>query len=142
MNVTKPSSKASSSTINFSIIFVYCVMIGSVCISCSSLDDRQESLKKLGTNTFDQHLWKISDDYVRGTMIYDFLKANYPITNKSRSFIISQLGNSTGYFEYDINPAYYIGGSQKERSPDSHMIVFIIDSDTKKVSDILVNPES
>jgi hypothetical protein len=74
-------------------------------------------------------------------MIYDFLQKNAPITNKDRNFIIRHLGESTGYFEYDINPAYYVGDSFKDGKDKTQLIAFIIDRETGKVSDIMVYPE-
>jgi len=109
--------------------------------SCSSLDNRQESLAKLGNAEFNPNVWAISNEYVRGTMIHDFLKKNSSITEKDRSFIIQQLGNSTAYFEYDVNPAYYIGNSLKVGHLKAYLVAFIIDQQTGKVRDIQVYPE-
>ncbi|WP_459825852.1 hypothetical protein [Desulfomicrobium salsuginis] len=109
--------------------------------SCSSLDNRQESLAKLGNAEFNPDVWAISNEYVRGTMIHDFLVKNSPITDKDRSFIIHQLGNSTAYFEYDVNPAYYIGNSPKVGHLKAYLVAFIIDQQTGKVRDIQVYPE-
>lgn len=110
-------------------------------VSCSSLDDRQESLAKFGRGEFDPEEWAISNEYVRGTMIYDFIMKNAPTTSKDRDFIIDQLGNGTAYFEYDINPAYYIGNSPKGDHLKGYLIAFIVDHETGKVRDILVYPE-
>jgi serine/threonine protein kinase len=109
--------------------------------SCSSLDNRQESLAKFGNVEFNPDVWAISNEYVRGTMIHDFLKQNSPITDKDRSFIIHQLGNSTAYFEYDVNPAYYIGSSPKVGRLKAYLVAFIIDQQTGRVRDIQVYPE-
>lgn len=141
MNVTKLFSKANSNITNhFSRFFCY-VSIIVMAASCSSLDNRQESLAKLGNAEFNPDVWAISNEYVRGTMIHDFLKKNSPITDKDRSFIIHQLGNSTAYFEYDVNPAYYIGSSPKVGHLKAHLVAFIIDQKTGKVRDIQVYPE-
>lgn len=141
MNATRRFSKASSSIIDFVRILICCTLIAVTGGACSSLDDRQESLKKLGTDTFDANIWAISNAHVRGRMIYDFLQINAPITNKDRNFIIRHLGESTGYFEYDINPAYYVGYSSQDGKDKTQLIAFIIDRETEKVSDIMVYPE-
>ena len=141
MNATRRFSKASSSIIDLVRILICCTLIAVTGMSCSSLDDRQESLKKLGTDTFDSNVWSISNAHVRGRMIYDFLQKNAPITNKDRNFIIRHLGESTGYFEYDINPAYYVGNASQGGKDKAQLIAFIIDLESGKVSDILMYPE-
>ena len=141
MNATRRSSKASSSIIDFVRALICCALITASGLSCSSLDDRQKSLKKLGSDTFDPNLWATSNDHIRGRMIYDFLYINAPIKNKDRNFIIRNLGNSTGYFEYDINPAYYVGGAPQGGKDKAHLVVFVIDRESGRVSDILVRPE-
>lgn len=141
MNVTKLFSKANSNITNHYRRFICCVSIIVMAASCSSLDNRQESLEKLGNAEFNPDVWAISNEYVRGTMIHDFLKQNSPITDKDRSFIIHQLGNSTAYFEYDVNPAYYIGSSPKVGRLKAYLVAFIIDQQTGRVRDIQVYPE-
>ena len=141
MNVTKLFSKANSNITNHLSRFICCVSIIVMAASCSSLDNRQESLAKLGNAEFNPDVWAISNEYVRGTMIHDFLIQNSPITDKDRSFIIHQLGNSTAYFEYDVNPAYYIGSSPKVGHLKAYLVAFIIDQKTGKVRDIQVYPE-
>ena len=141
MNVTKLFRKANSNITNHLSRFICCVSIIVMAASCSSLNNRQESLAKLGNAEFNPDVWAISNEYVRGTMIHDFLKQNSPITDKDRSFIIHQLGNSTAYFEYDVNPAYYIGSSPKVGHLKAYLVAFIIDQKTGKVRDIQVYPE-
>ena len=141
MNVTRLFSKVNSSFTNYLGRFICCFSIIAMAASCSSLDSRQESLAKLGNAEFNPDVWAISSEYVRGTMIHDFLEKNSPITNKDRSFIIHQLGNSTAYFEYDVNPAYYIGSSPKVGHLKAYLVAFIIDQQTGKVRDIQVYPE-
>ena len=141
MNSTRRFSKASSNIIDFVRALICCALITASGLSCSSLDDRQESLKKLGSDTFDPNVWATSNEHIRGRMIYDFLQINAPITNKDRSFIIRNLGDSTGYFEYDINPAYYVGDNSQRGRHEVHLVAFIIDQESGKVSDILVSPE-
>lgn len=141
MNVTKLFSKANSNITKHLIRYFCCFSIIIITASCSSLDNRQESLAKFGKAEFYPNVWAISNDYVRGTMIHDFLKKNSPITDKDRSFIIHQLGNSTAYFEYDVNPAYYIGSSPKVGQLKAYLVAFIIDQETGKVCDIQVYPE-
>ncbi len=108
--------------------------------SCSSTS-KEESLKKLGEQTFDSKVWLNANEAKRGAMIYDFIKKNTPITDKNREFIISQLGKSTGYYEYDHNLAYYIGSKPPNSNIKAYLIAFIIDHENNKVKDIYIHPE-
>jgi hypothetical protein len=109
--------------------------------SCSRLNDRIEKLRRFGTSEFDSYVWSISNEYIRGTMIYDFVTSNSPITDKNFDFILRNLGNSTGYYEYDMNPAYYIGSKPIETDARIYLIAFVIDHESGRVRDIRIRPE-
>jgi len=74
-------------------------------------------------------------------MIYDFVTSNSPITDKNFDFILRNLGNSTGYYEYDMNPAYYIGSKPIETDARIYLIAFVIDHESGRVRDIRIRPE-
>lgn len=76
----------------------------------------------------------------RGKMIYNFIKTNEPITDKSRDFIISHLGESTGYHDYDSYPAYYVGPKPPDSEAEAYLVAFIIDHKTNKVRSIYIEP--
>lgn len=141
MNATRLSSKANSNIIRQLGNVVCCVSLIVMLVSCSSLDDRQESLAQFGRAEFDPDVWAISNESVRGTMIHDFLMKNAPISSKDRNFVIRQLGNGTAYFEYDLNPAYFIGSHPKGGQLKAYLIAFIIEQKTGKVRDIQVHPQ-
>lgn len=130
-----------SNTIEFIykiIIFIFFIFVVG---ACSSLNDRVDQLRFFGTEKFDHDLWSKSNEYTRGTMIYDFVSKNALVTDASRKFIVESLGNSTGYYEYDLNPAYYIGPKPKGSEARAYMIAFIIDHKSGKVRDIYIHPE-
>ena len=95
---------------------------------------------RLGTETFDSQKWAHADGQERGRMIYDFMHRNTPITNKHRSFIISQLGESTGYYDYDHFPAYYIGPKPPNSNAKAYLFAFTIDHKTDQVTGIYIEP--
>jgi hypothetical protein len=111
------------------------------CTACSSLNEKVEQLRFFGNKEFDQKVWSFSNEYVRGTMIYDFLSRNSPITDRSFEFVLNNLGSSTGYYEYDLYPAYYIGPKPKEGDAKAYLIAFIIDHKSGQVRDIHIHPE-
>ena len=78
---------------------------------------------------------------MRGSMIYDFFKRNSPIIGKSDVFIISQLGNSTGYHDYESNPAYYIGPKPPGSNAKAYLLAFIVDHNTRKITEIYIEPK-
>ena len=108
-------------------------------LACSS-DRAVESLKKLGTEAFNAQGWAHASEQERGTMIYDFIQMNSPITNKDRSFIISQLGENTGYYDYDHFPAYYIGPRPPDSNAKAYLIAFTINHKTNRVTSVHVEP--
>ena len=108
-------------------------------LSCSS-DRVAESLKELGTEPYDASRWAHASEQERGRMIYDFIRTNSPITNKDRSFIISQLGENTGYYDYDHFPAYYIGQKPPNSDAKAYLIVFLVDHKTERVTGIQIEP--
>ena len=121
------------------LYFAYFALV--LTVACSSLEDRQESLKMFGSAKFNAHLWAASNEYVRGTMIYDFVSSNAPITDRSREFIVSALGGNTGYHEYGYYPAYYVGPEPPEGNARAYLVAFIIDPESGNVCDIHIHPE-
>lgn len=95
----------------------------------------------LGTDNFTRDRWAKSDEAARGKMIYDFIKRNDPITNKNRKFIVDQLGESTGYHDYDSYPAYYVGPKPLNSDAKAYLVAFVIDHITGNVTRIHIEPE-
>jgi hypothetical protein len=108
--------------------------------SCS-MDGKIESLKNLGTKEFSSIIWMSADELERGKMIHDFLKKNSPITDKTRGFIIEQLGPNTGYHLYDSFPAYYVGPPPPNNHVKAYLIAFTIDHASEKITNIFIDPK-
>lgn len=108
--------------------------------SCTA-NNKIESLRRLGAEEFSSDKWSKADEIGRGKMIYDFITKNQPITSKDRGFVISQLGESTGYHDYDTYPAYYVGPKPPKSEAKAYLVAFIIDHDTGKIKDIYIEPE-
>jgi hypothetical protein len=126
--------------VKYKIYFFLTLIIFFSILSCSY--NKIQSLKKLGTEEFNKEKWLISDEVARGRMIYDFIKKNKPIENKRKStFVFNQLGESTGYYNYDSYPAYYIGPQPPSSDSKAYLLAFIVDHKTKIIIDIYINPQ-
>ena len=123
-----------------SLLFIMSIFYIMCAVSCSN-KAKLESLRSLGTEEFSREKWSKADEVARGRMIYSFIKSNEPITNKDRAFIISQLGENTGYHDYDSFPAYYVGPKPPNSEAKAYLVAFIIDHKTGKIKDIYVEPE-
>jgi hypothetical protein len=108
-------------------------------LSCGS-GSAVESLKTLGTEPFDASRWARAGEQERGTMIYDFIHTNTPITDKDRNFIIGQLGENTGYYDYDHFPAYYVGPKPINSNAKAYLVAFTVDHETERVTGVHIEP--
>ena len=109
-------------------------------VSCTT-NSKIESLRLLGNEKFSSDEWSKADEIGRGKMIYDFVTTNQPIVGKDKAFIVGQLGESTGYHDYDTYPAYYVGPKPPKSEAKAYLVAFIIDHETSKIKDIYIEPK-
>lgn len=108
-------------------------------IACSS--DSIENLKKLGTDEFSQDAWRNATQEERGAMVYSFL-SNYDISKMMTHDLISLLGQSTAYYEYDEFPAYFIGPQTVESEyGKGYVLAFPINRKTGLISSFVIIPK-
>jgi hypothetical protein len=82
--------------------------------------------------SFDSNIWKSSPNQ-RYSMLEDFYKQSAMTLDSSE--IIDKLGQPDAYYLYDEFPAYRLSESQ------DCLVAFVLDRSTKKVSEVLLEPE-
>lgn len=87
---------------------VLAAVLLSVVLSACSQDTVLAQANKLGQREFTPESWAAASRLERGEMTASFLR-QYDATSLDWRQIEKILGPSTGYYYYDINPAYFVG---------------------------------
>lgn len=96
---------------------------------------------KLGTREFTPETWAKATDLQRGEMTASLLK-KYDVTSLHRLEIEALLGEPTGYFDYDTNPAYFVGPKTVQSMyGKGYLLVFLTDKDNGDVDRVIIFPE-
>ncbi len=100
-----------------------------------------EQAKLLGTNTFSKEAWAKANQKERGEMVFSFISQHDPQSLTAAS-IKEFLGPSTGYYDYDENPAYLVGPSSVESEyGKGYLLAFITDKTSGKITAAKIIPE-
>ncbi|KDM92919.1 hypothetical protein [Photobacterium galatheae] len=99
----------------------------SVLLTLSACSEPQgnNTLFSLGNETFSQAAWRVADDSTRGEMVDSFLES-HDVIGMNREVLLGFLGEPTGYYEYDHDLAYFIGGDRQSLYGQGHLLVFFI----------------
>lgn len=96
---------------------------------------------KLGTREFTPEAWAKATDLQRGEMTASLL-TKYEVTSFHRLEIEALLGEPTGYYDYDTNPAYFVGPKTVESMyGNGHLLVFLTDKNNGDVDRVIFYPE-
>jgi hypothetical protein len=107
---------------------------------CSS-SSVTEQAKLLGTKTFTQEAWAVGNQEQRGEMVYSFL-SQHEIKSLSSNSVKELLGIPTGYYDYDENPAYFVGPNSVESEyGKGYLLAFISDKTSGRINAIRIIPE-
>jgi len=113
------------------------VMMSLFGCSTSSIED----IKALGTSEFTAEAWTNASQEERGKMVFSLLKKN-DIKKMKVEEIISLLGNSTAYYEYDEFPAYLVGQkSIKSDYGNGYLLAFPFDRKTGLIRKYVIIPK-
>jgi len=86
-----------------------------------------ETARKLwGESPFDADKFKNGDEAARASMAVSILKNPKPFIGKTVPELRQILGPQTGFYRFDMNPAYIISESDKADG-DTWQILFLID---------------
>ena len=100
-----------------------------------------EQAKLLGSQAFSQAGWQAATQEQRGAMVYSFL-AQHDVKSLSSSEIRNLLGKPTGYYDYDENPAYFVGPTAVESSyGKGYLLAFVADKESGRIRGVKIIPE-
>lgn len=101
----------------------------------------EDQAKKLGAREFTPETWAKATDLQRGEMTASLLK-KYDLTSLHRKEIEALLGEPTGYFDYDTNPAYFVGPTTVESMyGKGYLLVFLTNKNNGDVDRVIFFPE-
>ena len=101
----------------------------------------EDQAKKLGAREFTPETWAKATDLQRGEMTASLLK-KYDLTALHRKEIEALLGEPTGYFDYDTNPAYFVGPTTVESMyGKGYLLVFLTNKNNGDVDRVIFFPE-
>lgn len=107
-------------------------------LGCSSQD---ESLKALGTQKFSKQGWKIANQQERGMMLYSFIKT-HDVKSMTSKDIVTLLGESTAYYQFDDFPAYLVGPENVQSEAGSgYLLAFPVSRSTGLVQRYVLQPD-
>lgn len=115
------------------------LLISILLAGCWNLVENQAS--KLGAREFNAQTWATATDLQRGEMTASLLK-KHDVTSYHRKEIVALLGEPTGYYDYDTNPAYFVGPTTVESMyGKGYLLVFLTDKSNGDVDSVMFFPE-
>lgn len=101
----------------------------------------EDQAQKLGTREFTPATWAKATDLQRGEMTASLLK-KHDVTSLHRTQIEALLGEPTGYFDYDTNPAYFVGPKTVESMyGKGYLLVFLANKNNGEIDSVMFFPE-
>lgn len=95
----------------------------------------------LGRRDFAPDTWAKATQVERGEMLASFL-AKHPVDQLTASEVRQLLGPTTGYADYDEDPAYVIGPSTvRSEYGKGYLLIFVTDKRGGKVVEARLVPE-
>lgn len=88
-----------------------------------------EAKKRWGEDPFDAELFKNGDESARAKMALSIVKNPTVFIGKTAPELRQMLGSQTGYYRFDMNPAYLI--SRDEEGEDTWQLLFLLDRNYK-----------
>ena len=82
-------------------------------IFSDSWNSVENQANKLGSREFTLKTWAVAAELERGELTASLL-SKFDVTRLHRTDIEALLGTPTGYYDYDTNPAYFVGPNTVE----------------------------
>lgn len=118
-----------------------CSLLAMVWLFGCSSSSIVEQAKLLGTRHFTQDAWAKGNQEQRGEMVYSFLTQHDPVSLSSTD-VKKLLGESTGYYDYDENPAYLVGPASVESEyGKGYLLAFVADKTSGKITTVKIVPQ-
>ncbi len=100
-----------------------------------------EQARRLGTQAFSQETWATASQEKRGEMVYSFL-SQHDLKSLTSGDVRTLLGTPTGYYDYDENPAYWVGSSAvASEYGKGYLLAFVADQASGKIVAVKIIPE-
>lgn len=100
-----------------------------------------EQARRLGTQAFSQETWATASQEKRGEMVSSFL-SQHDFKSLTSSDIKTLLGEPTAYYDYDENPAYFVGpGTVESEYGKGYLLAFVADKASGKIIAVKIIPE-
>lgn len=100
----------------------------------------EEQSRAFGNDEFTPTAWAAADQLGRGRMLASFLR-QHPASELSADQVRALLGRSTGYADYDENPAYFVGPSNVESEyGKGYLLIFVADKKTGRIQQLRLVP--
>lgn len=100
----------------------------------------ENQASKLGTREFTAETWATATDLQRGEMTASLLR-KHDVTSFHRKEVVALLGPPTGYYDYDTNPAYFVGPTTVESVyGKGYMLIFETDKYNGQVDRVFFLP--
>jgi len=100
-----------------------------------------EQAKLLGTRAFSKEAWATASQHQRGEMVSSFLSQHESKSLTSNS-VKELLGTPTGYYDYEENPAYFVGPSSVESEyGKGYLLAFVAEKTSGKIIAVKIIPE-
>ncbi|WP_143054563.1 hypothetical protein [Massilia timonae] len=101
----------------------------------------EDQASKLGAREFTAETWATATDLQRGEMTASLLR-KHDVTSFHRKEVVALLGAPTGYYDYDTNPAYFVGPTTVESMyGKGYLLVFETDKYNGEVDRVFFLPE-
>jgi len=101
----------------------------------------EDQAQKLGSRDFTPQSWATATQLQRGEMTASLLK-KHDVAHFRYADVVRLLGEPTGYYDYDTNPAYFVGPtSVGSVHGDGYMLVFETDKYDGEVDRVFFVPE-
>ena len=100
----------------------------------------ENQASKLGARESTAETWATAADLQRGEMTASLLR-KHDVTSFHRKEVVALLGAPTGYYDYDTNPAYFVGPTTVESEyGKGYMLVFETDKYNGEVDRVFFLP--
>lgn len=122
-------------------LFLIASLLSLAVAGCSGHSVEKQA-KQLGNREFTAQAWQGATQEERGEMLASLLDKHRLVGHPAKE-AVALLGKPTGYYEYDENPAYFVGpGTVKSGFGDGYLLVFLTDKASGRITDIRLIPRT
>lgn len=103
--------------------------------------EAKNKFKTFGTAPFSVEAWRQADQITRATMLHSFFET-HDVSTMTATQLKTLLGESTGYYDYDTYPAYFIGPpTVTSQYGKGYLLYFVTDHSSGNIKSYGIIPE-